>query len=178
MGHSRAADETSAFPEAFRISTFSFPHYEEGEYSGSRGAAEHAEKSNLPPSALSAPPREKKISTPFVSFQLFQCPLFFCSWGRRPRSRRRTSLRTTFEQANPRFTRSRGARGENPIFLPPRSPRLRVRKKSGWQTRTERGTGCAGFESMPFRVFLLKSQTVSICMYFRLCVILTSPRLV
>ena len=35
---------TSAFPEAFRISTFSFPHYEEGEYSGSRGAAEHAER--------------------------------------------------------------------------------------------------------------------------------------
>ena len=46
----------------------------------------------------------------------------------RPRSRRRTSHRTSFEQANPRFTRSRGARGENPIFLPPRSPRLRVRK--------------------------------------------------
>ena len=45
---SRPADETSALPgppsPVFRISTFSFPHYEEGEYSGSRGAAEHAER--------------------------------------------------------------------------------------------------------------------------------------
>ena len=29
---------------SFQLSAFSFPHYEEGEYSGSRGAAEHAER--------------------------------------------------------------------------------------------------------------------------------------
>ena len=73
---------TSAPPSpVFRISTFSFPHYEEGEYSGSRGAAEHAEKiqsSSL--RALRASAGEK-ITTPFVSFplsqfQLFNAPLF------------------------------------------------------------------------------------------------------
>jgi hypothetical protein len=152
---------------------------------------------------------------------------FFCSWGRRPRSRLRTFLRTVFEQrpkagfesmrsypclegcglwanqeqptttsalpgpsesqlsafpimkkgntavhAEPRSTRRKSNFPPSALSAPPRE------KKSGWQTRTERGTGRAGFESMPFRVFLLKSQTVSICMYFRLCVILTSPRLV
>jgi hypothetical protein len=39
---------TSALPgppsPVFRISAFSFPHFEEGEYNGSRGAAELAEK--------------------------------------------------------------------------------------------------------------------------------------
>ncbi len=39
-----SADDDVSAPRAFRISTFSFPHYEEGEYSGSRGAAELAEK--------------------------------------------------------------------------------------------------------------------------------------
>jgi hypothetical protein len=61
---SRPADETSALPgppsPVFRISTFSFPHYEEGEYSGSRGAAEHAEKIQSSSLRASAPPREKK----------------------------------------------------------------------------------------------------------------------
>ena len=61
---SRPADETSALPgppsPVFRISTFSFPHYEEGEYSGSRGGAEHAEKIQSSSLRASAPSREKK----------------------------------------------------------------------------------------------------------------------
>jgi hypothetical protein len=49
----------------------------------------------------------------------------------------RSPLRTFCWRGNPRFTRSRGARGENPIFLPPRSPRLRVRKNPSLASRPQ-----------------------------------------
>jgi hypothetical protein len=61
---SRPADETSdvSAPRATVASfpNFRFPNYEEGEYSGSRGAAEHAEKIQSSSLRASAPPREKK----------------------------------------------------------------------------------------------------------------------
>ena len=60
VGQSGAADEDVGVPGAFRISTFSFPHYEEREYSGSRGAAEHAERIQFSSLRAPAPPREKK----------------------------------------------------------------------------------------------------------------------
>jgi hypothetical protein len=151
---------------------------------------------------------------------------FFCSWGRRPRSRLRTFLRTVFEQrpkagfesmrsypclegcglwanqeqptttsalpgpsesqlsafpimkkgntavhAEPRSTRRESNFPPSALSAPPREKKIRLAD----ETSAFPGLGD---ESMRFRVFLLKSQTVSICMYFRLCVILTSPRLV
>jgi hypothetical protein len=121
-----------AFPGPSESQLSAFPIMKMG------NTAVHAEprstrrESNLPPSALSAPPREKKSDWPtrdrfrVVRFPNFNFQLFFsqhpstpvtrnpaqknpfrrqsrhCSWGRRPRSRRRTPLRTIFEQANPR----------------------------------------------------------------------------
>jgi hypothetical protein len=88
---------------------------------GSRGAAELAEKIQFSSSALSAPPREKK-----------------CGWQTRTLGNGEETK--CLKKGNITVHAEPRRRGENPIFLPPRSPRLRVRKNPAGKRELSRGS--------------------------------------